>query len=103
MKTSGAFEILTSDPVELSIITLKGRMMILLTKMITEAGMSQAQAAKILKVSQPRVSNLMGGKMSKFSIDMLIEMLGRMGCMIDADFDLSAESPIKFKVRKSAV
>ena len=69
-----------------------------------DAGYNQVEAASVLKVTQPRVSNLMNGKISKFSIDMLIEMLGRLGYLMDVSFDLSSkENPISVIVKKSAV
>jgi predicted XRE-type DNA-binding protein len=41
--------------------------------------MKQAEAAKLLGVTQPRVSDLYKGKIHLFSIDTLVEMLGRAG------------------------
>ncbi|POG16975.1 PtxR [Aeromonas veronii] len=97
-------ELLASDPVELTILTLKTRLMMIVTKLIQDAGYNQVEAASVLKVTQPRVSNLMNGKISKFSIDMLIEMLGRLGYLMDVSFDLSSkENPISVIVKKSAV
>jgi predicted XRE-type DNA-binding protein len=60
---------------------LKGRsdLMIQLTRIIEERGLTQQAAAKLLGVTQPRISDLMRGKIDRFSIDSLIEMLGRAG------------------------
>ena len=44
--------------------------------------LTQAEAAKLLKVAQPRVSDLMRGKIDLFSADMLIDMLGRLGARV---------------------
>jgi predicted XRE-type DNA-binding protein len=38
-------------------------------------GYSQSRAAKILGVTQPRVSDLMNGRIKLFSTDMLVDML----------------------------
>lgn len=97
-------ELLASDPVELTILTLKNQINDDSYKLIQDAGYNQVEAASVLKVTQPRVSNLMNGKISKFSIDMLIEMLGRLGYLMDVSFDLSSkENPISVIVKKSAV
>jgi predicted XRE-type DNA-binding protein len=40
---------------------------------------TQAQAARLLGVSQPRVSDLTRGRIDRFSIDMLIRLLGKAG------------------------
>lgn len=44
--------------------------------------LTQMEAAKVLKVAQPRVSDLMRGRIDLFSTDMLIEMLGRLGAKV---------------------
>jgi predicted XRE-type DNA-binding protein len=46
---------------------------------ITTRGYTQKQAARVLKTYQPRVSNLVQGRLSDFSVDMLISMLERVG------------------------
>ena len=53
--------------------------MVNLQKVITARGLKQAQAAKLLGVTQPRVSDLMRGRIDLFSIDTLIDMLARLG------------------------
>src|SRR3990167_6385047 len=42
-------------------------------------GLKQAEAAKLLGVTQPRVSDLVRGRIDLFSIDTLIDMLARLG------------------------
>jgi len=46
---------------------------------ITTAGWTQAEAAKQLGVTQPRVSDLMRGKINLFSIDALVTMVTNIG------------------------
>lgn len=97
-------ELLSTDPVELNLLSLKSKLMMILTMLIDERGFTQAEAASFFGVSQPRVSNLKMGKISKFSIDILLEMLGRMGFMMDISFDpTSRDNPISVNIKKSAV
>jgi predicted XRE-type DNA-binding protein len=56
--------------------------MIRLTKIIESRGLTQAEAAKLLGVTQPRISDLMRGKVDRFSIDSLVEMLGHIGIRV---------------------
>lgn len=42
---------------------------------IAREGLSQSQAAKVFGVTQPRVSDLMRGKIDLFSLDTLVNML----------------------------
>jgi predicted XRE-type DNA-binding protein len=50
-----------------------------LRKVIESQGLTQARAAQLFGVSQPRVSDLTRGKIGRFSVDTLIEMLGHAG------------------------
>ncbi len=45
-------------------------------------GLNQGQAAKLLGVTQPRISALLRGKIQLFSVDGLMAMLGRGGARV---------------------
>lgn len=49
---------------------------------INEQSLTQALAAQVMGVSQPRISDLMRGKNEKFSLDMLVTMLERVGIKV---------------------
>jgi predicted XRE-type DNA-binding protein len=49
------------------------------TTMIRERDLTQAQAAEILGTNQPTVSDLMRGKLSKFSLSRLIGFMTALG------------------------
>jgi len=51
--------------------------------------LKQAEAADLLGVTQPRVSDLMRGRIDLFSIDTLIDMLGRLGIRAKVVLQLS--------------
>jgi predicted XRE-type DNA-binding protein len=55
-------------------------------KLIDERGLTQAEAAKLFGVTQPRVSNLVRGRIDLFSIDTLVDMLARAGVQVDVAF-----------------
>jgi len=50
---------------------------------ISDAGMTQSEAAKQFNVTQPRISDLMRGKIDLFSIDALVNMLTAAGLHVD--------------------
>lgn len=54
---------------------------------ITEAGWSQAVATEHLGLTQPRVSDLFRGKISKFSIDALVEIAAKLGIHVRIEVD----------------
>jgi len=46
-------------------------------------GTTQREAAKQFKVSQPRLNDLVRGKISKFSLDALVNMLAHAGMRVE--------------------
>lgn len=98
------FERFTGDPVEYNMKHLKTQLFMALIKLIRERDWTQAQAAKELHISAPRMSNLFNGYLEKFSIDTLIEMLVRIGYKMDADFDpQNSGNPLVLNLKKAMV
>jgi predicted XRE-type DNA-binding protein len=62
--------------------TLLADLLIQLQKAIAARGLTQANAAKILRVTQPRVSDLLRGRLDLFSTDTLIDMLARLSVRV---------------------
>lgn len=50
-----------------------------LSDWIAEQHLKQAEAAAILKINRPRVSDLVNKKANKFTLDALVNMLARIG------------------------
>jgi len=73
------FDALESDPGTAENLKIRSRLMIELTRYIDRKGLTQVEAAELFDVSQPRVSDLVRGKIGKFTIDMLVNMLARTG------------------------
>ena len=60
-------------------LLIRADLLIQLQKVIASRGLTQAKAATILRVTQPRVSDLLRGRLDLFSTDTLIDMLARLG------------------------
>jgi predicted XRE-type DNA-binding protein len=58
---------------------LKQQLMVELSNWITQHQLEQADAAQILMVSRPRVSDVVNQKTAKFTIDTWVDMLSRVG------------------------
>jgi predicted XRE-type DNA-binding protein len=56
--------------------------MIEIQKIIASRGLKQKAAAKLLRVSQPWVSDLLRGRIDLFSTDALIDMLTHLGARV---------------------
>ena len=63
-------------------LLIRSDLMIQLTKTLKERRLTQVRAARLLGVSQPRVSDLVRGRIDLFSIDTLVEMLARLGVSV---------------------
>ena len=63
-------------------LKIRSDLMIQLQKLIASRGFKQAETAKILRVTQPRVSDLLRGRIDLFSTDALIDMLARLGIRV---------------------
>jgi predicted XRE-type DNA-binding protein len=63
-------------------LKVRSDLMIRLSKLIEARGLTQAQAAALFGVTQPRISDLVRGKIDRFSIDTLIAMLGHAGVRV---------------------
>ncbi|MBS4097272.1 MAG: XRE family transcriptional regulator [Sulfuricella sp.] len=68
---------------EATILAMRSQLMGELRLKIGDMGWTQAEAAKILGVSQSRVSDLIRGKFEKFSLDMLITLATRAGKKVE--------------------
>jgi predicted XRE-type DNA-binding protein len=80
--TGNVFRDLGFSEDEAENLKIRADLMIELTKLIEAQELTQAAAAKLLGVTQPRVSDLMRGKIDRFSVDSLIEMLGHTGACV---------------------
>lgn len=71
-------------------LQLQSDLGIWIERIIARRKLTQAQAARLFQVTQPRMSDLMRGKLQRFSIDMLLKMLTRAGVRVDLIVDPKA-------------
>lgn len=82
-RSSGnVFTDLDFEPEEALNLKLRSDLMIEISKLIEGRSLTQTAAADLLKVTQPRISDLVRGKIDRFSVDSLIEMLGHAGAVV---------------------
>ena len=67
------------EPEEAVKLKIKSQLMMELSVWIKEQQLKQEDAAELLGVSRPRVSDVMTGKIDKFTIDALVDLLQRTG------------------------
>ena len=71
---------LTAD--EAAHLLIRSDLMIQLERTIREQKLTQVKAAKLLGVTQPRISDLLRGRIQLFSIDSLVDMLAKLGVSV---------------------
>ena len=77
------WDAIEDTPEEAENMKLRSVLMTALKNQITRAEMSQAQAAKLFGVTQPRISDLMRGKINLFGLDALVNMATAAGLHIE--------------------
>jgi len=77
--TGNVFRDLVFSKEESEHLLIRADLLIQVQKAIVSKRLKQAEAAKILRVTQPRVSDLLRGRIDLFSTDSLIDMLARLG------------------------
>ena len=83
-KSSGnVFRDLGFDSDEAEHLRIRSALMGTVRQVLDERGMTQKEAAELFEVSQPRVSDLVRGKIELFTIDTLVDMLARAGIRVE--------------------
>jgi predicted XRE-type DNA-binding protein len=80
----------------------RSTLMMELSSYIEKQGLTQAQAADLLGVTQPRVSDLMRGKINLFSLDMLLNMATTAGMSPVLKLTKPKASPVKISPRQKS-
>jgi predicted XRE-type DNA-binding protein len=76
------WDAIEETPAQAENLKLRSSLMLALKRHIECEGLSQTEAAKVFGVTQPRISNLMCGKIDLFGLDMLVNMLAAAGLRV---------------------
>ena len=82
-KYESVFDAIADSPEEALNMKLRASMIREIRARVTAAGWKQEKTALQLGITQPRVSDLLSGKLSKFSLDALVNMLARLGSEVE--------------------
>lgn len=80
---TSVWDAIEGTPEETENMKLRSALMMALKDHIVRAKLSQAQAAELFRVTQPRVSDLMRGKINLFAIDTLVNMAAAAGMHVE--------------------
>lgn len=80
---ASVWDAIEDTPEEAENMKLRSLLMTSLKSHLKRTAMSQAQAAKLFGVTQPRISDLMRGKINLFGLDALVNMATAAGIQIE--------------------
>lgn len=80
---ASVWDAIEDTPAEAENMKLRSTLMMALKDHIDRTGLNQSQAAKLFDVTQPRVSDLMRGKISLFGLDALVKMAASAGLHVE--------------------
>ncbi len=77
------WDAIEDSPAEAENMRLRSALMMALEQHIKARGWTQTEAARVLNVTQPRISDLMRGKIDLFGLDTLVNMLTAAGLRVE--------------------
>ena len=80
---TNVWDAIEDTPAQAENMKLRSTLMMALKDHIVRSGLSQSEAAKVLGVTQPRISDLMRGKIELFGLDTLVNMIAAAGLHVE--------------------
>jgi len=87
---ASVWDALEDTPAAAANMKLRSGLMCALSEHLRQAGLSQRQAAELLGVTQPRVSDLMRGKIDLFGLDAPVNMAVAAGLQVQIELKQAA-------------
>ena len=73
------WDALCDTPEEAANLTVRSELMIQIAEIVKKNGWTQAEAAKQSGVTQPRINDLLRGRIDRFSLDALVNIATALG------------------------
>jgi len=80
---ASVWDAIEDTPEEAENMKLRSSLMMALKAHLANSGLSQTEAAKLFGVTQPRISDLMRGKINLFGLDALVNMAAAAGLHVE--------------------
>lgn len=80
---TSVWDAIAATPAEAANLRLRSALMIALKEQIERQGWTQREAARRFGVTQPRVSDLMRGRIDRFGLDTLVNMAVTAGLQVE--------------------
>ena len=83
LQFASVWDAIEDTPEEAANMKLRSSLMMALKAHLVRTGLSQSQAAKLFGVTQPRISDLIRGKINLFGLDALVNMAATAGLHVE--------------------
>ena len=87
---ANVWDAIADTPEEAANLTLRSELMDQIEELIKASGWTQAEAAKRCGVTQPRINDLLRGRISRFSLDALVNIASALGRKVKLSLDDAA-------------
>jgi predicted XRE-type DNA-binding protein len=84
------WDALEPSPEDAANMTMRSNLLIAIEQEVKGWNLTQADAARRLGITQPRLNDLLKGKIAKFSLDALVELAGHAGLIVRLDIARAA-------------
>src|ERR1700704_5455325 len=87
---ANVWDALEDSPEDAAVMTMRFNVMAIINATVRGWNTTQAQAARRLGITQPRLNDLLKGKINKFSLDTLLTLATRAGLKVRIDVRAAA-------------
>ena len=84
---ASVWDAIADTPEEAANLRLRADLMEQITVLIEESGWTQAESAKQCGVTQPRINDLLRGRISRFSLDALVNIAAALGRRVHIELE----------------
>ena len=85
---ASVWDAIADTPEEAANLRVRSELMDKITALIEENGWTQVEAAGYCGVTQPRISDLLRGRISRFSLDALVNIASSLGCRVHVELEV---------------
>ncbi|MEZ5576602.1 MAG: XRE family transcriptional regulator [Candidatus Competibacteraceae bacterium] len=79
---ANVWDALADTPQEAANLKVRSELMSQIAAFVRERGWTQVEAARRCGVTQPRLNDLLRGRLSRFSLDALVNIAAALGCRV---------------------
>ncbi len=84
---TNVWDAISDTPEEAANLQVRAELMTKISNIVTENGWTQAEAATRCGITQPRINDLVRGRISRFSLDALVNIAAALGMRVHVELE----------------